>query len=472
MERRDHLPAVVAGRYAVFDPIATGGMATVCFGRLVGPKGFARTVVIKRLHPQFVGDADSSAMFLDEARVAARVNHPNVVPVIDVVEGGGEILLVMDYVHGESLAFLAREERSRDVARIRILANVVASALHGLHAAHEATGDNGRPLGIVHRDVSPQNILVGADGGARVVDFGVAKAAGQSHSTGVGQVKGKIRYLAPEQVMGKVDRRTDVWAAAVVLWEALTQKRLFSGDSEGAVMMEILHKQIPSPRAFTPDVPEALAAVALRGLARDVDARFPTALAMAEAIEAAVGLVSTREIGAWVARVAADRLAARRRLLDDIEAETLGGPGEGARPSVPEPRRPQAPVDMVATPVPATPTVPPPPLAQASSRRSSRRLPAAAAIAVLAVLAALVTRSIVGTPVPHASPATAIAAPPPVLTPERPVATVSAPQDPPPPASVTVPMPSASAPAPMPRYRPPVTKPRQADFKVPLYGRD
>src|SRR5262249_18506975 len=160
-------PARVVGRYAVFDPIATGGMATVCFGRLIGPAGFSRTVVIKRLHPQFVGDAEFANMFLDEARVAARVRHPNVVSVIDVVDDGGEILLVMEYVHGESLAYLARTDPTRDDRRVKILASVVAAALQGLHAAHEATGESGRHLGVVHRDVSPQNILVGADGIAR-----------------------------------------------------------------------------------------------------------------------------------------------------------------------------------------------------------------------------------------------------------------------------------------------------------------
>src|SRR4051794_10223317 len=201
MERREPQPPRVVGRYAIFDAIATGGMATVCFGRLVGPKGFARTVVVKRLHPQLAGDPDVATMFQDEARIAARIRHPNVVPVIDVVSDGGELLLVMEYVHGESLAYLARAGERHTAQSVRVVVNVVVAALHGLHAAHEATGDSGGPLDIVHRDVSPQNILVGVDGVARVVDFGVAKAAGQSHATAVGQVKGKIRFLAPEQVL-------------------------------------------------------------------------------------------------------------------------------------------------------------------------------------------------------------------------------------------------------------------------------
>jgi eukaryotic-like serine/threonine-protein kinase len=332
MERREHGPPRVVGRYAMYDAIATGGMATVHFGRLIGPGGFSRTVVIKRLHAQFAADAEFAAMFLDEAKVAARIRHPNVVTVVDVIAEGGEIFLVMEYVHGESLAYLTRAEARHEEgpalhpARLRILGNVIAGVLQGLHAAHEATSESGRPLGVVHRDVSPQNILVGVDGVARVLDFGVAKAAGQVHSTGAGQVKGKARYLSPEQVTcGDVDRRTDIWAASVVLWESLTGKRLFSGDCDAGVMMQVLNKPVFSPRELAPDVPEALARVVMRGLERDRAARFATALEMAAALEEAVGLLAPREVGAWVERLSSAHLEARRRVLDDVEAETLEG---------------------------------------------------------------------------------------------------------------------------------------------------
>ena len=314
----------IVGRYAVFDAIATGGMATVHFGRLIGPAGFSRTVVVKRLHAQYAADAEFATMFLDEARVAARIRHPNVVPVIDVVADGSEILLVMEYAQGESLAYLSRAEDPRTPGRLRILCNVVAGALQGLHAAHEATGENGRPLGVVHRDVSPQNILVGTDGNARVLDFGIAKAAGQAHHTGAGQVKGKIRYLSPEQVMcGDVDRRADLWATAVVLWEALTGTKLFSAECDGGVLSQIVNRAIPSPREVAPDVPEAVARVVLRGLERDRDRRFATAQEMAAALEEAVGLLPPREVGAWVERLARSRLEKRQQVLDDIEAETV-----------------------------------------------------------------------------------------------------------------------------------------------------
>ncbi len=323
MNRRHHAPPRVVGRYAVFDVIATGGMATVHFGRLLGSAGFSRTVVVKRLHPQYAADAELATMFLDEARVAARIRHPNVVAVVDVEEEGGEILLVMEYVHGESLAYLTRAQGPREPGRLRVIGNVMAGALQGLHAAHEATGENNRPLEVVHRDFSPQNILVGVDGAARVLDFGVAKAAGQTHHTGKGQVKGKIRYLSPEQVTcGDVDRRTDLWAASVVLWEALTGKRLFSGDHDAGVLLQVLQRPIPSPRDLAPEVPEAVARVVMRGLERDRTLRYPTALEMATALEEAVGLLPAREVGAWVEQIARGRLDERQRVLDDIEADT------------------------------------------------------------------------------------------------------------------------------------------------------
>src|SRR5262249_23390081 len=236
-------------------------------------------------------------------RVAARIRHPNVVNVIDVVAEEGEILLVMEYVPGESLSYLSRAAVARGPRRLQLVGNVMVGALQGLHAAHEVTGENNRPPGVVHRDFSPQNILVGVDGTARVLDFGVAKAEGQAHRTNPGMVKGKVHYLAPEQATcGEVDRRADLWAASVVLWEALTGKRLFNGDNDAAVLLQILQKEVPSPRALAPEVPEAVAQVVMLGLSRDKDQRFATALEMATALEGAVGLLPPREVGAWVER--------------------------------------------------------------------------------------------------------------------------------------------------------------------------
>ena len=229
-------------RYALYEKIASGGMASVHIGRLLGPVGFARTVAIKRMHAQFAQDPEFVSMFLDEARLAARIRHPNVVPTLDVVATGGELFLVMDFVHGESLSQLLRRAgaRSERIAP-EIVATIMVGALHGLHAAHEAKSDRGEPLEIVHRDVSPHNILVGTDGVARVLDFGVAKAVDRLQTTRAGQFKGKLRYMAPEQVDGHVSRTTDVYAASVVLWEALTGVRLIQSENDAQTILQIVH---------------------------------------------------------------------------------------------------------------------------------------------------------------------------------------------------------------------------------------
>src|ERR1700709_2034653 len=187
----------VVGRYALYGAIAAGGMATVHLGRLLGPVGFSRTVAIKRLHAQFASDPEFVSMFLDEARLAARIRHPHVVPTLDVVALSGELFLVMDYVHGVSLSKLLREVNMKHIPMpIDIVASVLVGALRGLHAAQSAVSERGLPLGIVHRDVSPQNVIVGSDGLARVLDFGVAKASWRIQTTRDGQVKGKLSYMA------------------------------------------------------------------------------------------------------------------------------------------------------------------------------------------------------------------------------------------------------------------------------------
>jgi serine/threonine-protein kinase len=309
------------GRYVVHDRIAAGGMATVHVGRLLGAAGFSRTVAIKRLHDQYARDPEFVAMLLDEARLAAQIRHPNVVQTVDVVAEEDELLVVMDYVEGDSVAHLAKLALGGG-GRVPhpYAASIVAQALQGLHAAHEAKDRNGDPLGIVHRDVSPQNVLVGVDGVARVLDFGIAKAASRSTSTEEGQLKGKTAYMAPEQLRhGAVDRRTDVFAAGVVLWELLAGRRLFFADGPGEIMARVLEMPIDPPHAFAPDVPIELSLAVLRALERDPEDRFQTAEEMALAIEDAVALPRAKELGAWVARVAKGTIEARAALVQEVE---------------------------------------------------------------------------------------------------------------------------------------------------------
>lgn len=310
------------GRYVVFDEIAAGGMASIHLGRLVGAVGFSRTVAVKRLHPHLARDAEFAAMFLDEARLAARIRHPNVVAVLDVVHDEGELLLVMDYVQGESLSRLARAMRPGTIPT-RIAVTVLAGVLHGLHAAHEATTEHGEPLHIVHRDVSPQNVIVGVDGVARVFDFGVAKAAHRAQNTQDGSIKGKISYMAPEQLLSEaVDRRADVYAAAVVLWEALTGERLFEGDNQGRVIRKILDEPVPRPSSIVPGLPKALDEAVMRGLDRDVKRRFQTAREFAAVLERCAPAASATEVGGWVEALGGTDLGERAKRVKDIESRS------------------------------------------------------------------------------------------------------------------------------------------------------
>lgn len=324
-------------------------MASVHLGRAVGSAGFARTVAIKRLHPHLAGEPDFLSTLVDEARLAARIHHPNVVPTLDVVATEDELLLVMEYIRGESLARLFRTEFPAGHRIPLPFASAIAvGALHGLHAAHEATGDRGVPLAIVHRDVSPQNILVGIDGVARVIDFGVAKAAGRLQTTRDGVLKGKVAYMSPEQLRaGEVTRRVDVYAMAVVLWEMLAARHLFTADSEGSLIGVVLGGAKQPPSRYAPDVPPALDALVMRGLAIDPSERFPTAFEMAEELARIARPALPPAVGAWVSRVAEQTLAKQGALLADIEADSnvvtvaKASPGasraSGARPVAPGP---------------------------------------------------------------------------------------------------------------------------------------
>lgn len=310
----------IIGRYLVFEEIAAGGMAAVHLARLRGEAGFSRTIAAKRLHPQYARDPDFVAMFLDEARLASRVRHPNVVTTLDVVSENGEALLVMEYVSGESLSRLFRGVKPNRLPLPVTLA-IMTGVLHGLHAAHEATAETGQPLAIVHRDVSPQNIMVGVDGVPRILDFGVAKAAQRSQTTREGQLKGKLSYMPPEQLRRDVvDRRSDVYSAAVVLWEALTGERLFEAQSEAHVVMNVLNKEVPPPSALAPEVPPSIDAIVLRALARDPEQRFQSARDMAIALErCGVAAAPASLVGETVEAVASTTLAGRSRRVAEIE---------------------------------------------------------------------------------------------------------------------------------------------------------
>jgi serine/threonine protein kinase len=309
------------GRYMIYEEIARGGMAAVHLGRSLDAAA-PRTVAIKQLYKQLAWNQSFVAMFLDEGRLAARVRHPNVVAPLDFVvkASEGELYLVMEYIHGETLShLLSRGFRHGRAPTPAVAVGITVGALRGLHAAHEAATDEGMPLEIVHRDVSPQNIMVGADGVSRVLDFGVAKASVQDITMDEEELRGKPSYLAPEQIRNQaVDRRADVFSAGVMLWEMLARRRLFRHGDPRVVWVKILSGEIPPPSNYCSDVPPALDEAVLRALDRDRERRFPTARAFADAIIEAMEPASPREIGAWVHQVSGDALSLRAERVASI----------------------------------------------------------------------------------------------------------------------------------------------------------
>ncbi|MEO8874294.1 MAG: serine/threonine-protein kinase [Polyangiaceae bacterium] len=313
------------GKYRLYGRIGSGSMGTVHLARFFAPGGFRRIVAIKRLHPQFAEDDVFVGTFLEQARLAARIHHPNVVAPLDVVAENGEVSLVFEHVIGVSLATLMKcaSDQNQSVPT-RILGSIIVDVLHGLQAAHEAKGDDGTALNLVHRDVSPKNILVGRDGSARILDFGIAKATGRTQVTGEGVVKGKRGYLAPEQLANATSQASDIYSVAVVLWEIIAERRLFADDS---TITQRSGEAVQPPSMFvhvsdTDDDRRAYAgldAIALRGLAHEPTARFASAREMAIAIED-VGVASSRKVGEWVERIAHEAMRERKHLVELAES--------------------------------------------------------------------------------------------------------------------------------------------------------
>jgi serine/threonine-protein kinase len=319
---RDRLPS--SSRYELLVKVASGGMATVYVGRLAGAAGFWRLVAIKRAHPHLLDDAAGVRMLVTEARLASKIHHPNVVSVQDVEELEGELLLVMDYVEGASLsALIARAEDQRTTIPLRVVLRVLLDAAAGLHAAHALADDNGRALGLVHRDVSPHNVLIGIDGVARLADFGIAKVSQTGSSgagTATGALKGKVAYMAPEYVeAGEIDARSDVFALGVVAWEAITRRRLFRGNNDIETLQMVYIADVSPPSVVAPWVTPKLDAVVLKALARAPEDRYATASEFADALEAvarAESLLATpAEVTATVRELVGPILASRRALV-------------------------------------------------------------------------------------------------------------------------------------------------------------
>ena len=313
------------GGLRVHERFAVGGMASLHFGWAVAAE---RLVAVKRVHGYLLSDETFTRMLLDEARLAMHIEHPNVVPTLGLVRRPDELLVVMEYIPGASLAEIISATRTVGMGIAPPLAaKIVASTLHGLHAAHEACGPDGAPLGIVHRDVSPQNILIGEDGVARIVDFGIAKAEVRLQTTLGSVLRGKLSYVSPEQLTEhRVDARSDVYAAAVVLWEALTGKPLFHAPTVHGALRKKLSEPIAAPSSLAPRVSPELDAIVLRGLARDPAARYASAREMAHELEEHARFASEEAVATALSALSIPKMLERGDLASAVIAREVPRP--------------------------------------------------------------------------------------------------------------------------------------------------
>jgi serine/threonine protein kinase len=362
------------GRYEILGSLARGGMAELYVARLAGIEGFAKRVVVKRVLPGLARDREFVDMFLEEARLAATLDHQNIVQVHDIGQDRDGHFFAMELLHGNDVAHILRAMSGRSAPLpLGIALEVARGACAGLHYAHERTGPTGAPLALVHRDVSPQNLFVTFDGAVKLLDFGIAKAAQRiaDHATRSGTLRGKLPYMSPEQCRGEVlDRRSDIFSLSVVLWEMTVGARLYGGAGEGDfdILKAIVDGDAPAPTGRRPDYPPELERIVLRGLRRDRAARYQTADELAADLEAFTRArslwVSPRELAAFMAETFPEKAAAWRR----TERETSEVPGHGS---------------VEAPPVPS-PAVATPPARSPRSRLSLTLILAAAGAAAMA----------------------------------------------------------------------------------------
>jgi serine/threonine protein kinase len=312
--------ATTLGKYRLIAELGRGGMASVYLSVLSGPAGFSKLTVVKEIRPELADDSDFLTMFLDEARLAARLSHPNIVQTNEVGRDGARYFIAMEYLDGQPYSRLVSRMRERPLplsAHVHILADV----LSGLHHAHELCDYDGKPLDVVHRDATPQNVFITYDGQVKLVDFGIAKAVTSTSETATGVMKGKISYMAPEQARGeRVDRRADLFSVGVMLWEAIANRRMWKGVTDIVVLQRLVAGDMPSLEGVVPDVPPRLAAVVRRALSRSAKDRFATALDMRAELEGVLAELGEsmplREAGRLLAEAFQEHRAKLRLVIE------------------------------------------------------------------------------------------------------------------------------------------------------------
>lgn len=323
------------GKYQLVAEIARGGMGIVYLAVAQGPARFSKLLVVKELKPEFVEDETFLEMFLEEARLAARLSHPNIVQTYEIGEEDKRHYIVMDYLDGVTLARLLRRKATLFTRNMHL--RVICEILAGLHYAHTLKDFDGSDLGIVHRDVTPQNVFITFDGTAKIVDFGIAKALDSSIETRTGVLKGKPAYMAPEQIAGDVDPRADVFSTGVMIWEAIAGQRMWAKKGDVEVLASMLRGEVPSIREYVPDLPEELAQIVEKALAKDRDERFESAAALQEALEGFLAddpTATMREVGRVVKEIFAEERASTRTKIEGHLARLKAGAGADKLPSL------------------------------------------------------------------------------------------------------------------------------------------
>jgi serine/threonine protein kinase len=403
--------AVAFGKYQLLRKIASGGMGQV-FLALEKGTGFERLVVLKLILPHLAEDEEFLSMFLEEARLVARLAHPNLITILDLTEIDSRYCLAMEYVQGEDVRRLEKYARTQGKPLpVGLALRIIAEAAAGLDYAHQARDAQGKPLRLVHRDVSPQNILVGFDGGVKVIDFGVAKAAGSTSQTATGVLKGKYPYMSPEQANGlHVDARSDLFALGVVLWELITGRRLFKSESDLMTLRLVRDCQVPPPSQLNPKLPPGLDELVLKALCPSPDGRFPDCAAFRLAIEDYILQyrlpASNAHLSAYLRDLYVERISREAdplnldQLSEDTDLDSKSNPSRSSVRSLSQ-RPPPAtlPVASMGTPVTPSPrrvtpsprpvAIPPPPPRQTQSVAAvvpARRFPVVAVAATVGVL--------------------------------------------------------------------------------------
>ncbi|MDP9152138.1 MAG: serine/threonine protein kinase [Myxococcota bacterium] len=325
--------------------LARGGMGNVYLVVAQGPGGFNKLLAMKELKPELSDDPTYVSMFLDEARLAARLNHPNIVQTNEVGSEGSRHYMTMEFLDGRSLHRIRRRFVDQGCFPVGAHLRIVAESLLGLHYAHDLVGFDGEPLGIVHRDVSPLNVFVTFDGQAKVLDFGIAKTIDSSQETKAGVLKGRVAYMAPEQACGaKVDRRADIYSAGVMIWEAAAGRRLWPGMSEVEILSRLLREGAPALRTVCPDAPQQLEVICSRAMAAQPEDRYATAAALHDDLEAHIAerddAMSMRQLGAIIGRTFAEERRQMNAVIEEALARARGTIRSGVVPVMPLLQRP------------------------------------------------------------------------------------------------------------------------------------